>query len=148
MSQQSHELGEIFAEIEAEFSDDPVIQVIPVAGTPPSQYDIIFALPCASQDEAGEITITSPHTVTLSIPFGFPHFPPSCKPKTAIFHPDVDPAAICLGTFWNSERSLPELIRYLGEMLRGATYSQENAFNEEAAAWFREHSAELPFASS
>ncbi len=147
MNLQTHELGDIFAEIQTEFSDDPVIRVEPVAGDPPNQYDITYELSCTSRDERGNIAVTSPHSVTISIPFGFPHFPPSCKPKSAIFHPDFDPAAICLGSFWDSDRNLPELIRYIGRMISGEIYSRDHAFNEEAALWFAQHTDELPFSS-
>lgn len=145
MSLETQELGRIFTEIQSEFFNDHEIQVLPVSGDPPSQYEITYGTPCTTQDEHGKITITSNHTVIISIPFGFPHFPPSCKPKSSIFHPDFDTAAICLGDFWNRERTIPELIRHIGTMLRGEVYSTENTFNEEAASWFRANSSQLPF---
>lgn len=148
MSPETQEFGAIFAEIQNEFSADPVIEVKPVAGQPPSQYEVTYHVPCTVKNEQGTIVIDSTHVITISIPFGFPHFSPSCKPKSPIFHPDFDSAAICLGNYWNRERTLPELIRHIGQMLNGELYSTENAFNEEALAWFQEHSKELPFDSN
>jgi ubiquitin-protein ligase len=145
---ETQELGEIFAIIQAEFLNDPAIKVIPVAGDPPNKYEITYHIPCTIQDEQGNITVDSNHTVIISIPFGFPHFPPSCKPKSSIFHPDFDDAAICLGDFWNGERNIPQLIRHLADMLSGKVYSTENAFNEKAADWFRNNQDKLPFSDN
>lgn len=147
MSPETQEFGAIFTEIQNEFSADPVITVAPVAGHPPSQYEVTYNLPSTVKNEQGDIVIDSSHVITISIPFGFPHFSPSCKPKSSIFHPDFDSAAICLGNFWNRERTLPELIRHIGRMLSGELYSTENPFNEEALSWFQQHSKELPFTS-
>jgi tetratricopeptide (TPR) repeat protein len=142
---ETQELGEIFAAIEAEFLNDPAIKVIPIAGDPPNKYEVTYHIPCTVQDEQGNVTVDSNHTVIISIPFGFPHFPPSCKPKSSIFHPDFDDAAICLGDFWDGEQNIPQLIRHLADMLSGKVYSTNNAFNEKAAAWFRSNQARLPF---
>ncbi|WP_163337037.1 hypothetical protein [Desulfopila sp. IMCC35008] len=148
MSPETQEFGAIFTEIQNEFSADPVITVTPVAGHPPSQYQVTYNLPSTVKNEQGDIVIDSSHVITISIPFGFPHFSPNCKPKSPIFHPDFDSAAICLGNFWNRERTLPELIRHIGRMLSGELYTTENAFNEEALNWFLEHSQEIPFTST
>jgi tetratricopeptide (TPR) repeat protein len=145
MSLETQELRKIFSEIQAEFFNNEEIHVHPVSGDPPSQYEVSYDLPCTTQDDRGEIVIAPKHTVIISIPFGFPHFPPSCKPKSSIFHPDFDSAAICLGDFWHRQRTIPELIYHIGAMLRGEIFSTENTFNEEAAAWFLEHGDKLPF---
>lgn len=145
MSLETQELRKIFSEIQAEFFNNEEIQVHPVSGDPPSQYEVTYDVPCATQDNQGNIIISSSHTVIISIPFGFPHFPPSCKPKSPIFHPDFDSAAICLGDFWHRDRTIPDLIHHIGAMLRGEIYSTENTFNEEAAAWFLENREQLPF---
>lgn len=147
MSPETQEFGAIYTEIQNEFSGDPVITVTPTAGHPPSQYEVTYKLPSAAKNEQGDIVIDSSHVITISIPFGFPHFSPSCKPKTSIFHPDFDTAAICLGNYWNRERTLPELIRHIGQMLSGKIYSTENVFNEEALAWYEANSHQLPFSS-
>lgn len=145
MSLQPKELGEIYAQIQSDFEHDPTVEILPSEGDPPSQYEVIYTVPCTATDENGEIAIVSSHEVIVSIPFGFPHFPPSCKPKSPIFHPDFDTAAICLGDFWHGDQTLSELIRHIRSMLQGEIYSTENAFNDEAAVWFTEHQDLLPF---
>ncbi|TKB24883.1 hypothetical protein FCL47_16720 [Desulfopila sp. IMCC35006] len=99
-----------------------------------------------SKKNGGQIVESIDHVVELAIPFGFPHFPPSCKPKSDIFHPDFDPAAICLGDFWEQTRALPDLIVHIGKMINGEIYSTTNAFNEEAAEWYLDNAVKFPLA--
>ncbi len=145
MNTETEGFGAIYAEIQKEFANDPDITVKPTAGDPPNQYEVTYAIPSTIKDPEGNVIIGNQHTISIIIPFGFPHFSPSCKPLSPIFHPDVDSAAICLGNYWNRERSLPELIRYIKTMLAGEIFSTENAFNQEAVTWFEDHQDELPF---
>ncbi len=145
MNTETEGFGAIYAEIQKEFTNDPDITVKPSAGDPPNQYEVTYSIPSTIKDPEGNIIIGDQHIISIIVPFGFPHFSPSCKPLSPIFHPDVDSAAICLGNYWNRERSLPELIRYIKTMLTGEVFSTENAFNQEAATWYKNHQDELPF---
>ena len=147
MAIESQQLRNISKEIDEHFGSHISIFVTPVKGDPPNQYEVTYNLPGMARDDNG-IVKTTTHKIEISIPFGFPHFPPSCKPKSETFHPDFDQAAICLGDFWHQDRTLPELITHIGRMIDGEFYSTENAFNEEAAVWFNEHQEELPFSSA
>lgn len=144
MSASANQLAEIYQQLKKRFLSHPVISVTPTKGDPPEQYEIVYTLPGFCKTGEGNIVESVNHQVELAIPFGFPHFPPSCKPKGDIFHPDFDPAAICLGDFWRQDRSLCDLIIHIGQMVNGEFYSASNAFNEEAAAWYRNNSAKFP----
>ncbi len=146
MPASANQLDEIYRQIKEHFLYHPMISVTPTKGDPPEQYEIIYMLTGFCKTGAGKIVETKNHKVELAIPFGFPHFPPSCKPKGDIFHPDFDPAAICLGDFWAQDRSLSELIIHIGRMINGEIYSTTNAFNEEAAAWYLSNSDKFPLA--
>jgi len=139
MAIATEQLEAINQEITQAFTDNPRITVKAVEGTPPDTYEVTYAVEGFQKSESGKIEKTGSHTVAISIPFGFPHFPPSCKPKSPIFHPDFDPAAICIGDFWEKNRSIVDLIDHIGEMITGAFYSTSNAFNEEAARWYEEN---------
>ncbi|MBW2658736.1 MAG: hypothetical protein JRC87_03925 [Deltaproteobacteria bacterium] len=147
MAIESQQLRNISKQIDEHFGSHKVIVVTPVKGDPPNQYEVTYNLPGMARED-NRIVTTTTHKIEISIPFGFPHFPPSCKPKSEIFHPDFDPAAICLGDFWHQDRTLPELITHIGRMINGEFYSTENVFDEEAAVWFNEHREELPFSPS
>ena len=146
MVADTQQLAAISEEIKNVFSNHPNISVKPTKGNPPEQYEASYAIQGIYKDDSGRIQHSSNHIVSITIPFGFPHFPPSCKPKTPIFHPDFDPAAICLGDFWQHDRSISELILFIGKMISGELYSKENTFNEQAALWYRENADKLPFA--
>ena len=148
MATATKQLEAIHKEIGERFSGDPVITVTPLDGDPPEKYEITYNITGVFKDDSGDIQEKDSHTITVSIPFGFPHFPPSCKPKSSIFHPDFDPAAICIGDFWEKDRSISELIVHIGQMISGNIYSTSNAFNEEAAKWYQKNRAKLPFAQS
>ncbi len=147
MATATKQLEAIHQEISERFSGDPVISVTPLDGDPPEKYEITYKTTGLYKDDSGTVQERDSHTITISIPFGFPHFPPSCKPKSSIFHPDFDPAAICIGEFWEKDRSISELISHLGQMISGNVYSTSNAFNEEAAKWYQDNRSKLPFAT-
>jgi len=140
----SKELEAIFQEIKDNFTHHRQILVTPIAGNPPEQYRVTYHLQGLCREEGGEIRECTDHIITITLPFGFPHFPPNCKPESPVFHPDFDQAAICIGEFWESNTSLSELIIHIGRMLCGESYSSNNAFNEEAAAWYKENQRRLP----
>lgn len=146
MSASPNQLDEIHQQIREHFVSHPVISLRPIKGQPPDHYEINYTITGMSKADGGKIVESIDHLVELAIPFGFPHFPPSCKPKSDIFHPDFDPAAICLGDFWEQEQSLPNLIIHIGQMINGEIYSTTNAFNEEAADWYLDHAAKFPLA--
>jgi len=147
MTSGSKQLSDIYRQINKHFSSHNIISVLPTSGDPPDRYEITYIIPGMTQVD-GEIIKAASHIIEFSLPFGFPHFPPSCKPKSALFHPDFDQAAICLGDFWEQNRSLPDLIIRLGRMISGEFFSTDNAFNEEAANWYTEHQDELPFSTA
>ncbi len=144
MSASANHLDEIYEQLREDFASHPLISIRPTKGNPPDQYEIYYTLVGICKTGKGQIVESRDHTVEISIPFGFPHFPPSCKPKSDLFHPDFDSAAICLGDFWGQDSSLSDLIIHLGKMINGETYTTTNAFNEEAAEWYQENSAKFP----
>lgn len=146
MSIAPDQLGDIYRQISERFLSHPFISVAPTQGDPPDQYSITYKISGLTEDENGEIIEVGDHTVELSIPFGFPHFPPSCRPKSIIFHPDFDPGAICIGDYWEQNPSLIDLIIQIGQMINGESYSSQDAFNEKAAGWYEENVDKFPLA--
>ncbi len=144
MSASANQLDDIYQQLKEQFLSHPAISIVPTEGDPPEQYEITYMLTGLCKSREGKIVESINHKVELVIPFGFPHFPPSCKPKGDIFHPDFDPAAICLGDFWGQERTLSDLIIHIGQMINGEFFSTTNAFNEEAAAWYQNNSSTFP----
>jgi tetratricopeptide (TPR) repeat protein len=140
----SEQLEAIFLEIKSNFGQHRQIKVLPQGGSPPEQYRITYHLRGLCKETGAEVKTCTEHIVLLNIPFGFPHFPPNCKPETPVFHPDFDQAAICISDFWENNQSLSGLIIHIGRMVCGEIYSTTNAFNEEAAIWYKENEKDLP----
>ena len=122
----------------------PSIAIIRAEGQPPDHYELEYRLRGYVRSPDGTIEIDDVHRVAINLPFGYPHFPPTVKPLTNIFHPDIDPAAIRIADQWQAKPSLADLALHIGEMICGNVYSVDDPFNQEAADWYLEHRDELP----
>jgi ubiquitin-protein ligase len=122
----------------------PSIKIIHVEGQPPDNYEIEYHLKGYVRNPDGSIAPAELHRIQITLPFGYPHFPPTVKPLTHLFHPDIDPAAIRIAEQWKAKPNLSDLVLTVGEMICGNIYSTEDAFNQEAADWYGQHSDELP----
>lgn len=145
MSKTSNQLEDVFQEVSEYFATVPDITVTPGESSPPEQYTITYNLNGACKEKDGEVYIGDTHVVSISLPFGFPHFPPNCLPESPTFHPDFDSSAICIGDAWEENKSIVQLILHIGKMIAGEKYSATNAFNEDAAEWYTNNSEQLPF---
>ncbi len=124
----------------------PDISIIQTTGEPPDHYEIEYHLKGYKKNPDGTISPENQHRILIDLPFGYPHFPPSVKPLTPVFHPDIDPDAVRIADFWQETPSLAELVLHIGKMICG-TYSPENPFNQEAFDWYEERRDWLPFDS-
>ena len=144
MAMGSQQLADDYAQLKDFLELYPNIVILKAEGQPPDNYDIEYKLRGYCRDDDGNVTISSTHQVRISLPFGYPHFAPIAKPLSPIFHPDVDPAAIRIAEQWQSNPSLPELVLHIGEMISGNVFNLEDPFQQEAAAWYKSHSEQLP----
>ena len=77
MAIASEQLEAINQELSKSFSDDPQITVVPVDGTPPEKYEITYHVEGLHKSDDGGVEKAGNHTIVITIPFGYPHFPPS-----------------------------------------------------------------------
>jgi ubiquitin-protein ligase len=147
MNKTSNQLEAVFQEVSEHFANISRITVTPGEGTPPDQYTVNYNITGVCKESGGDVYSCENHIISISLPFGFPHFPPNCLPESLTFHPDFDPSAICIGDVWEADKSIVKLILHIGRMISGQIYSESNAFNEEAAEWYRNNSEQLPFDS-
>jgi tetratricopeptide (TPR) repeat protein len=148
MSKTANQLEDIFQEVSAYFASVSGVTVSPGEGSPPEQYTITYKLSGVCKENDGEVYHCDTHVISISFPFGFPHFPPNCLPESSTFHPDFDSSAICIGDVWEKDKSVVQLILHIGQMIAGETFSESNVFNEEAAEWYKMNSEQLPFDSA
>ncbi len=148
MSKTSNQLEDVFQEVSDYFGSVAGVSVAPGEGSPPEQYTITYKLSGVCKENDGEVYNCDTHVISISLPFGFPHFPPNCLPESPTFHPDFDSSAICIGDVWEKDKSVVQLILYIGRMIAGEKFSESNVFNEEAAEWYKANSDQLPFDSA
>ncbi len=148
MSETSNKLEDIFQEVSDYFGSVSGVTVAPGEGSPPEQYTITYNLSGVCKEDDGDVYNCDTHVISISLPFGFPHFPPNCIPKSPTFHPDFDSSAICIGDVWEKDKSVVQLILHIGRMIAGEKFSESNVFNEEAADWYKANSNQLPFDSA
>lgn len=123
------------------------ITLIGTTGEPADEYDIEYKLRGYSISPSGKIAIARQHRVKIYLPFGYPHFPPTLKPLSPIFHPDVDANVVRIANYWEKNKSLADLIIHFGEMICGKIYSSENPFNLKAAEYYEKNKNRLPLDS-
>jgi len=145
MSSGSQKLSEDYGQVKKLLASYPNIKIIKTEGDPPEKYDIQYNIKGYKSNPDGTASPDNRHEVRLTLPFGYPHFPPTAKPLTPIFHPDIDPDAIRIADFWQDNHSLPELIIHIGQMICGNYYTKEDPFNQSAFEWFEERKSWLPF---
>ncbi len=145
MSKTNNQLETVLQEVKDHFANNPRITIIPGEGTPPDQYSINYQITGVCKETDGDVYTCENHAISISLPFGFPHFPPNCLPESLTFHPDFDSSAICIGDVWEADKSIVKLILHIGRMISGEVYSESNAFNQEAAEWYVANSDQLPF---
>ncbi len=145
MNKTSKQLETVFQEITSSFADTPDVIVTPGEGSPPDEYTVTYHKTGACKENGGAVTTCDTHIISISLPFGFPHFPPNCLPKSGTFHPDFDSSAICIDDAWEADKSITNLILHIGRMISGEIYSMDSVFNEEAAEWYKANSSSLPF---
>ncbi|OQX13979.1 MAG: hypothetical protein BWK76_15350 [Desulfobulbaceae bacterium A2] len=121
------------------------IELLATEGDPPEYYEFAYHLRGAVTGPGGQPVLENEHRLGVRLSFGYPHLPPSCKPLSPIFHPNVDPDAVQIDDFWQHDRGLDELVLHLGHMLCGKIFDTRNPFNPEAAAWYASRRLELPW---
>jgi ubiquitin-protein ligase len=63
---------------------------------------------------------------------------------TPIFHPNIEPAVICIGDHWTAGERLCDLVVRIGEMITYQSYNIKSPLDGEAAMWADLNNALLP----
>lgn len=147
MAMSSQQLAEDFKHLKNLLELHPNISLVKTVGQPPDNYEIAYKIRGFVKDTANVITIGERHSIRFSLPFGYPHFAPTVKPLTPVFHPDFDPAAVRIDEQWQQNPSLSKLVLHVGNMISGNVFNLKAPFNQEAADWYQSHQHQLPLDS-
>ena len=117
------------------FNDHPYVKLVQSDGQPPEKYTFQFHVKSLVPGPGGENVVGNVHRAEVFLPMDYPRRPPFCRMTTPVFHPNIDPAKICIGDHWSAGQSLPELVVRIAEMLCYQSYNTKSPLNAQAAAW-------------
>ena len=126
------------------FSTFPLIHIEEMQGNPPERYVISYLVRGIERIEGDRIIYRNNHLVEIRLPGTYPRTPPTCKMLTPIFHPNIEPAIICIGDHWTAGERLRDLVVRIGEMITYQAYNLKSPLDGEAAMWADLHVDMLP----
>jgi ubiquitin-protein ligase/DNA-directed RNA polymerase subunit RPC12/RpoP len=119
----------------AAFHGFEIIRVVPLAGDPPEAYQVDFAVDSLERGPDGKPVPRREHRIEIQLTSEYPRLAPKCKMVTPVFHPNIDPASICVGDHWTAGERLVDLVIRIGEMLAYQAYNVQSPLDGEAAMW-------------
>ncbi len=126
------------------FADFPPIAVEPLAGDPPEAYRVTYAVDSLDRGPDGKPHPRGTHQVEIQLTADYPRLSPKVKMLTPVFHPNIDPASVCVGDHWTAGERLVDLVIRIGEMLAYQAYNIQSPLDGEAAMWTDLHRDRLP----
>jgi ubiquitin-protein ligase/DNA-directed RNA polymerase subunit RPC12/RpoP len=136
-------LADALAMAEA-FRDFPLIHVTPMAGDPPETYRIEYHVHGLERGKDGKPMPRERHSVEIQLSSEYPRVSPHCKMLTPIFHPNIDPATICVGDHWTAGERLVDLVIRIGQMIAYQEYNIRSPLDAQAAMWADLNQKDLP----
>ena len=128
------------------FATSETIRVRPVAGDPPETYHVEYRVKglAPGAGEGADPVPRDVHEVEIQLTADYPRLSPKCKMLTPAFHPNIDPATICVGDHWTAGERLADLVVRIGEMLAYQAYNIKSPLDGEAAMWADLNTEKLP----
>ena len=126
------------------FSTFPYIRLVDAIGDPPEKYIVEYLVRGIERLDGDSIIYRNIHRVEIVLPGTYPRTPPTCRMLTPIFHPNIEPAVICIGDHWTAGERLCDLVVRIGEMIAYQSYNIKSPLDGEAAMWADLHPDKLP----
>ena len=126
------------------FTNFPPISLVEAIGTPPEKYIVEYHCRGIERIEHDQIIYRYDHRVEIILSGNYPRTPPKCRMLTTIFHPNIEPAVICIGDHWTASERLCDLVVHIGEIITYQSYNVKSPLDGEAAMWADLHQDLLP----
>ena len=126
------------------FSTFPYIRLVDAIGNPPEKYIVDYLVKGIERLDGDNIVYRNSHRVEIVLPSTYPRTPPTCRMLTPIFHPNIEPAVICIGDHWTAGERLCDLVVRIGEIITYQSYNIKSPLDGEAAMWADLHQDFLP----
>ena len=117
------------------FQSSPFIRVVSASGHPPDTYSVEYHIRGLSRGHGGHPVTCDQHLVEIQLTREYPRQSPKCRMVTPIFHPNIEPAVICVGDHWTAAERLTDLVIRIGEMIAYQAYNIKSPLDGEAAMW-------------
>lgn len=129
------------------FTSFPLIHLEQTQGNPPERYVVSYRIRGIERVDGDRPVYRDYHEVEIQLPGSYPRTPPACRMLTPIFHPNIEPAIICIGDHWTASERLCDLVVRIGEMIAYQAHNIKSPLDGEAAMWTDLHQDELPIDS-
>jgi ubiquitin-protein ligase len=129
------------------FAESPLIKVLSATGNPPDVYQIEYAINGLERGKDDKPVPRDRHRVEIRLTADYPRVAPVCRMLTPVFHPNIDPATICVGDHWTAGERLASLVVRIGEMIAFQAYNIQSPLDAEAAMWADLNAEKLPIDS-
>ena len=144
LSPRQRRLQADYENLQKHFAMSPFVEVKFWTGNPPERYVIAYNIRGVERVNGDRAVYRDYHEVEIRLPGGYPRMPPLCRMLTPIFHPNIEPAVICIGDHWTAAERLCDLVVRIGEMIAYQAYNIKSPLDGEAAMWADLHGDELP----
>ena len=132
-------------QMQAAFASFPSIRVVSTEGDPPEVYRLEYHVKSLERGKRPNQPIPrETHLVEIQLTSEYPRQSPLCRMLTPVFHPNIDPATICVGDHWAAGERLVDLAVRIGEMLAYQAYNIKSPLDAEAAMWADLNQDKLP----
>ncbi len=127
------------------FADFPSIRIVAAEGDPPELYRLEYHVHSLERGKRPDKPVPrEAHLVEIQLTSEYPRQSPKCRMLTPVFHPNIDPATICVGDHWAAGERLVDLAVRIGEMLAYQAYNIKSPLDAEAAMWADLNQPALP----
>ena len=127
------------------FEKFELIKIRSTNGDPPDSYLIEFFVKGLERIPGRTDPIERHyHLAEIKLISEYPRLGPQCKMLTPCFHPNIEPATICVGDHWTAGERLVDLVVRIGELITYQAYNIKSPLDGEAAMWADLHTKELP----
>ncbi|MDB5295567.1 MAG: hypothetical protein JWO31_1550 [Phycisphaerales bacterium] len=121
------------------------IRIVAADGDPPELYRLEYQVNSLERGKRPDQPVPrTSHLVEIQLTSGYPRQSPLCRMLTPVFHPNIDPATICVGDHWAAGERLVDLAVRIGEMLAYQAYNIKSPLDAEAAMWADLNQDKLP----
>ncbi|MEX2169429.1 MAG: ubiquitin-conjugating enzyme E2 [Pirellulales bacterium] len=131
-------------QVRAAFGDSPFIRIESTDGDPPETYVVRYCVRGLARGPLGAPVFRDDHAAEIRLTRDYPRQGPQCRMLTPIFHPNIEPAMICIGDHWTAGERLVELICRIAEMVAYQAYNIKSPLDGEAAMWADQNQGHLP----